>query len=323
MISLKLKGPNSNWWLGVSLVLLSAFLFAGKAVLAKLVYKLAPVSVSEILVLRMAFSLPFYGGMLFWQLQKFKQQTSYGLAARKQFLPAKWALPALGLGCLGYYVSSYLDFWGLQYISAGLERIILFSYPTWVVVFGWLVFRQKMVMRQGLALLLTYAGIAISYLADVSEQGNPYVLKGSMLIIGCAITFAWFVLLSGKVIPQLGPGLFNAVGMLGATAMVFLHYGLLEPSGQNLWQWPAKVYLLMGVMALFCTVVPTLLVAVGIQKIGSSNVAIISSIGPVITIVQARYLLGEPFGWLQAFGTLLVVSGVWWVSKSPAEKQAT
>ena len=297
------------------MVMLSAFLFSGKAVLAKLVYREVNMSVSQLLVLRMFFSLPFYVAMLLWQWRKYTQKRLEAPEKTTSFFPKQYLGTTIILGLLGYYLSSYFDFWGLKFISAGLERVILFSYPTFVVLFGALLFNHHIYRHQIFALLLSYTGIGIAFSADLQSNTGADVWKGAAFIVSCAITFSLYVLYSGKYIPRIGVGLFTAVAMLSATVAIFLHYILAGNKVSELFGFSSHVYFLMLLMAVFTTVVPSFLVSAAVQRIGSANVAIISSIGPVITIAQAWYFLDEPFGWLQALGTMLVVAGVLLVSR--------
>ena len=315
MAALK-KIQTSGSLAGVVMVLLSAALFSAKAVLAKLVYRQADMSVIEVLVLRMLYALPFYAGMLWWHWLRYRRTRA--AEPGKPFFPPSLLLPAIGVGWLGYYISSFFNFWGLKYISAGLERVILFSYPTLVVVFGALLFGQRIRRHQVWALLVSYLGIAIAFAADLRQEAGAHVWLGGMLISACAITFSFYVLLSGRLIPRIGAGLFTAVVMISATAGIFLHFVLTGNHFGQLLSFSAPVHGLMLLMGVFTTVVPSYFVSAGIRTIGSANVAIISSIGPMITIAQAWYFLQEPFGWQQAVGTLLVVAGVFWVSRQAA-----
>lgn len=290
------------------MVLLSAFLFSAKAILAKLIYRQVSMPVSQLLVLRMLFSLPFYLGMLAWQWRKFKRQQQH--APAKPWLTRQQLWQVAILGCVGYYVSSYFDFWGLQYVSAGLERIVLFSYPTLVVLLGALLFGHRVQGFQWMALLLTYLGIGLAFYEDINSISGSGAWRGGLLIFTCACTFALYVLYSGRLIPQVGVGLFTAVAMLFATGAVLLHFALFDGRLQQLLGYSPAVYGLLVIMAVFTTVVPSYLVSAGLQRIGSAHVAIISSVGPVLTIAQASWWLHEPFGWWQLAGTVLVVAGV-------------
>lgn len=312
------KNDSSKAWAGVIMVLLSAFLFSCKAVLAKLVYRQATMSVIELLVIRMLYSLPFYASMLAWQWKKYRQEPVE--FRRSSFFPRHLLLPTLFMGLLGYYVSSFFDFWGLKFISAGLERVVLFSYPTLVVLLSALLFRQKIHRYQVWALLLSYFGIAVAFAADLEQQTGSNVWLGGLLIFVCAITFSMYVIFSGRLIPQIGVGLFTAVAMLSATSGIVLHFLLSGNHLQQLLDFNWEIQVLMALMGVFATVIPSFFVSSGIKLIGSSNVAIISSIGPMITIALAWYFLQEPFGWQQLIGTMLVVAGVFWVSKKATAK---
>ena len=213
------------------------------------------------------------------------------------------------MGLFGYYLSSLFDFLGLQYISAGLERLILFLYPSFAVLINALIFKQHITQIQKIALLLTYAGIAWAFWGELRvDVNNPNFLWGSILIFLCSVTFAVYLVGSGKLIPQVGASRFTAYAMLAATVGIFLHFLLSEKisaidiSGSHIWY---GIYL-----ALVATVLPTFMIAAGMKQIGSNNVAIISSLGPVSTILQAHFILDEPLFWAQWGGTALVVAGV-------------
>jgi len=213
------------------------------------------------------------------------------------------------IGMFGYYISSLFDFVGLQYISAGLERLILFLYPTFTVLINAFVYKQKIRGVQQLALTLTYAGIALAYYGELHvDTSNPNFLWGSFLIFLCSITYSIYIVGSGRLIPAVGPAKFTAYAMLSATAGIFIHflikgdYHTLD-SGAGLWGYGI-------LLAILATVIPSLLISNGMKRIGSNNVAIISGIGPVSTIIQAHFILGEPIFLEQIIGTLLVVTGV-------------
>ena len=285
-------------WTGFLITFLGAVLFSTKAVLVKLAFADSSIDAVTLLALRMLFALPFYLGALLFINRKNLPRLS-----RRQ-----WMLTII-TGLLGYYASSLLDFLGLQYISAGLERLILFLYPTFVVLINALFFRQPVRPLQRWALVITYAGLLVAYMGELDfHQDNQHFVLGSVLVFCCAVTYALFIVGSGRMIPQLGAGRFNALAMLAACAGVLVHFlltrdiGLLYRDPQFIW------YGLM--LAVVATVVPSFLIAYGVKKAGANNVAIISSIGPVSTIAQAHYFLGEPIFWQQLAGTVLVVTGI-------------
>lgn len=294
---------------GFVVTFLGAVLFSTKAILVKKAFVAINVDAVTLLALRMAFSLPFYVATAFWVSRQ---------AGNKPMTTQQWATTAL-LGFFGYYLSSLFDFIGLQYISAGLERLILFLYPTFTVLINLFFFRQSIVKNQWMALLLTYAGIGIAFVGEVRlEAGNPQFWWGSACVFACAITYAIYIAGSGKIIPHVGSSKFTAYAMLFSTTGVFAHFIFTNGSFQALLYPPTLPY---GVLlAIVATVIPSFLIAHGMKLIGSNNVAIISSIGPVSTIIQAHYLLGEPVFTEQVTGTGLVIAGILLLSWKPKKK---
>jgi len=209
-----------------------------------------------------------------------------------------------------------LDFLGLQYISAGLERLILFLYPSFVVLINAIVFKQKIIKLQVWAIVISYVGMLIAYFGELQiDTVNPGFYWGSLLIFLCAITYAIYIAGSGHLIPKVGASKFTAYALLCSTAGVFLHYilrGNYEPlrNGMNLWWYGI-------LLAIVATVIPTFLLSIALKKIGANNVAIISSIGPVSTILQAHIFLGEPIFAGQIIGTALIIIGVLLLSIQP------
>lgn len=287
-----------------------AVLFSTKAIIVKKAFAEIHTDALTLLLLRMLCSLPFYIAIV--------------LINRKQSLEAplskkQWQQLIL-LGLFGYYLSSFLDFEGLQYVSAGLERLILFLYPTFVVFINALFFRQKINSRQKLALLLTYAGIGLAYYGELNtDVTNSNFFLGSAMIFICAVTYAVYLAGSGKMIPAVGATRFTTYSMLAATVGVLIHFvvknnwHLLQTGGTGLW-----AYSLL--LAIIATVIPSFFLAAGMKRIGSNNVAIISSIGPVSTIIQAHFVLNEKMFAAQIIGTILVIAGViliGWQQKEP------
>jgi drug/metabolite transporter (DMT)-like permease len=311
---------SSQQFTGFSLALLGAILFSAKAVLAKLIYRQVSISVGEVLLFRMLFSLPFY--LVIFLLARRKRTRMAKVEGLSPPPVSNYMYrKAIALGLLGYYVSSFFDFSGLQYISAGLERIILFSYPTMVLLFAATFYSTPVRRHQWLALALSYTGISVSFAADLGNAGSWEVLKGGMLILGCATTYALYVLWSGRLIPAMGSAYFTAVAMLAATGAVLLHAVLLGGPLHLLLSYPPQVYLLLLLMAVFSTVLPTLFISGALQRIGSGNVAIVSAIGPVATIALAGVFLGEHFGFMQLAGAGLVIAGVLIIGRQSLKSQ--
>lgn len=212
------------------------------------------------------------------------------------------------LGLTGYYVSSLCDFIGLKYISAGLERLILFIYPTLAVLMNALLLKQRVNGFQKLAMALTYAGIGIAFWGEMKiDASGPGFFLGSFFCFLCAITFAIYLVGSGKMIAETGATKFTSYAMMAAAGGIFIHYFI---SGRTVHNMDGNLLWYGVALAILATVIPSFLMSNGIKKIGSSNAAIISSIGPVSTIIQAHFILGEKITAPQISGTVLVIIGV-------------
>lgn len=275
-------------------------LFSTKAIIVKKAFIDINADALSLLMLRMVFSLPFYLMAAFWV----SGQKNNVKLTRKEWIQVVF------LGLFGYYLSSLLDFVGLQYVSAGLERLILFLYPSFVLLINRFIFRETINTTQRWALALCYAGIGIAYVGEINEDlSNPNFYWGSLLIFLCAITYATYVAGSGKMIPKVGANKFTAYAMLSSTAGVFIHFAIQHRFSlsistiTNNWAYGLLI-------AIVATVIPTFMLSAGVKRIGSNNAAIISSIGPVSTILQAHFVLGDKIFPAQIIGTILVISGV-------------
>jgi len=281
-----------------------AILFSTKAIIIKKAFQTTSVDALTLLSLRMLFSLPFYVAAAVWSFRR----------SATRMTPRQWMWVVI-LGILGYHLSSYFDFVGLQYISAGLERLILFLYPSFAVLINSFAFRQRISRPQIWALLLTYTGIGIAYFGELKiDTGNAHFYWGSFLVFLCAITYAFYLAGMGRIVSVLEPSKFTTYSMLVAVGSVFLHFlvrgGLTgnfhlpaAAASGNLW-----VY---GVLlALVATVIPSFMLSEGMKRIGGNNAAIVTSVGPVSTILQAHFVLGDPIFIEQVVGTLLVIAGV-------------
>jgi len=281
-----------------------AIIFSTKAILVKLAFRHEHTDGLTLLMLRMLLSLPFYAAAAVWAGRK---EDNVPMTRRQWFY-------VLLLGLLGYYLSSFFDFIGLQYISAGLERLILFLYPSFSVVINAVVFRQKMSKAQFAALALTYVGIGIAYFGELKiDTGNPNFYWGSFLIFLCAITYACYLSGAGRMVGVVGASKFTIYSMLSATAAILFHYFLRQAlrgeallplsAGPGLWTYGV-------LLALVATVIPSFMLSAGMKIIGPNNAAIVTSVGPVSTILQAHFLLGDPIFAEQVVGTVLVIIGV-------------
>ncbi|MFM2258528.1 MAG: hypothetical protein RLZZ424_461 [Bacteroidota bacterium] len=294
---------------------LGTILFSTKAILIKLCFKTTNIDASSLLMLRMLFALPFYAAAMWYyfanqQLKKVKASTYF----------------AAGLiGLLGYYMSSLFDFIGLQYVSASIERIILFIYPTLAVLLNLLIFKVAITKRQWLAILITYIGIGLAYWGELNQiPDNKMFFFGTWMILLCAITFAFYLVGSGKIIPKIGAPQFTSLSMLAASVGIFIHYFVTHQQGiASIVDMPIlysnSVWLVIA-LAIIGTVIPSFLMSGGMKRIGSNDLAIITSIGPVSTLFQARWILNEVFSWEQILGTVFVVLGVILVKKVGATK---
>jgi drug/metabolite transporter (DMT)-like permease len=307
----KILTENSKYnitWAGFALTFIGSVLFSTKAIIVKVAFDKTEMNALTLLTLRMLFSLPFYIGAA-WLAMRRKDATK---------LTGKQWFYIIFLGLFGYYLSSLFDFIGLQYVTAGLERLILFLYPTFAVLINMFVFGQHVSRIQRMALFLTYAGIAIAYIGELQiDIDNPEFLWGSFLIFLCSITFSVYIVGSGRMIPSVGATKFTAWAMMASTMGVFIHFAL---EGNVAEARQAADYWYYGILlAVLATVLPSFLIAQGMKRIGSNNVAIISAIGPVSTIIQAHFILGEHIFPAQVAGTLLVIAGVLLIGYKKAE----
>lgn len=275
-------------------------LFSTKAIIVKVAFANTATDALTLLTLRMLFSLPFY------------LVSALTIARNKNYTPLtrqQW-IGILILGLFGYYLSSLFDFVGLQYVSAGLERLILFLYPTFAVLINAAVFKQPVTRVQQIALLLTYLGIGIAFIGELHiDTGNPNFYWGSFLIFLCAITYSSYIAGSGYMVARTGAARFTSYSMLAATTGIFIHF-LIAGNNYHLLFQKTDLWGYGILLAIVATVIPTFLLAVGMKKIGTNNVAIISAIGPVSTILQAHFVLHEKIFAAQIAGTVLVIIGV-------------
>jgi drug/metabolite transporter (DMT)-like permease len=278
---------------GALCVVGSAVAFSAKAVIAKVGYRHGA-DPATLLALRMGFSLPFFLAAAL--------ATGRGRAA----LPRRELGKIVVLGVLGYYLASVLDFYGLVYISAGLERLILFVYPTLVVLMSALLFKTPITRRTVLALVLTYGGVLLAVKTETAGASGVGLWAGVGLIFGCALSYAAYLVGSGRLIPRVGSLRFTALAMIVSTVAMMVHFWVV--GGRFTGHSPA-VYVDGALLALVCTVLPVFLLAEGIRRIGAGPSAIIGAVGPVSTIALAHGVLGEPVHLLQGIGTLLVLVG--------------
>lgn len=300
----------STEWKGVVLVLMGALLFSAKAVVVKLTYRYE-ISAIGSLFFRMLFAFPFLAWIA-WKAEKEEGKT---------ILTKKDILNVLLMGVVGYYLASLFDFLGLKYISAGLERIILFIYPTLVVILSFLFLKKKIHIREVFSLVLTYTGVFLAYGQDVQLGSAKDVSLGAFFILLSALTYAIYLMGSGSIIPKLGARKFTAWALIISSFAVFIHFAIFG-SFKEVFQ-PFSFYALAFVMGTVNTVVPAIFVSEGIKRVGSKTAAIVGSVGPMSTLFLAYWLLDEPITILHGIGTLFVLTGVFWISTAKKAKEVS
>lgn len=286
-------------WAGPACAILGVLGFSFKAILIKLAYKLHPVDAVTLLTLRMLYSAPFFCAMAWWASRR------EGVVALQR---AQW-LQLVYLGFIGYYLASLFDFMGLMYITASLERLVLFLYPTIVVLLSALLLGKPITRRMVAALLLSYAGIALVVAHDLAVSGNTAAtLTGSGLVFASAVLYALYLVQAGNLIGRLGSLRFVSWAMLASAVFVFLQFALMRPwSALDV---PFNVHLLSLTMAVFSTVLPTWLIAESIRRMGANAASLVGALGPVFTIGFGAMILGEPLYLVQLAGAALVLTGV-------------
>lgn len=285
--------------MGCALVLLGAAGFSTKAILIKLAYAAdGQLDAITLLALRMLFALPMFLIAAVWH-----QKKSAAPALDKK----QWGIVII-LGLMGYYIASYLDFLGLQTISAGLERLIIFSYPTFVVLFSALYYRRALTASVMIALGLSYIGIALVFIESLSLTSTNIVL-GSTYVLSSALIFSVFVMGSGVMVHRIGSVRFTAYTMTVASIATLTHFAFHHDLVRTISTIPLDVYGLSLIMAIFATVLPSFLMNNGIKKVGASSAAILSSVGPIITLALANSLLQETITNTQLLGTFFVLAG--------------
>jgi drug/metabolite transporter (DMT)-like permease len=284
---------------GLLLAAAGSIAFSGKAIIVKLAYRHG-VDAVTLVMWRMLFALPLFVLMAWW--------AGRGKAALSR---RDW-LGVVGLGFCGYYLSSFLDFWGLEFISASLERLILYLNPTLVLVLGWLLFKKRIAHRQGVAMAISYSGVLLVFGHEVSLAG-PHAAWGALLVFLSAVTYAVYLTYSGQLVQRLGSLRLAGLATSAACGFCLLQFALLRPLS-SAWV-PEPVLWLSLLNATACTVLPVLLVMMAIERIGPALTSQTGMIGPMSTLLMGVWILGEPFNaWIIA-GTLLVLSGVFWVTR--------
>ena len=297
------SAESTRVWLGPALALAGALGFSGKSIFAKLAYAASPsLDAITLVAFRMLFSIPFLLLML-WMARRNEGTRPRVVLSRRDWWTLCW------LGFVGYYLASLLDFWGLQYISASLERLILFLNPTIVVVLSAIFFRRPVTRWTIVALVLSYSGIVLVFAHDFSHMPETRALViGGGLVFASAVSYAIYLVGNGGLIGRLGAPRFTAYGMTISSLFVITQFVVMRPLSAL--DQPTLVYWHMAGIAVFSTVLPMWLTNEAIRMIGSSRVALIGTIGPILTIGLGTVFLAEPITLIQIVGALLVTAGV-------------
>jgi len=283
---------------GLWLALIAAVLFSAKAIVAKLMYRHG-VDATTVLALRMLFSLPIFAAVATIETMK-AHRTRPALDGR-----TRWRIVVLGL--FGYYLSSFLDFWGLEFISASLERLILFLNPTLVLLIGLMFLNKPVARAQWIAMIVSYAGIVLVFAENLRVDG-AHVALGAALVFGAALSYAIYLLLSGELLKRLGSLRLVAYAMCVSTVACLAHFAITNDVS-DLVQ-PRSVYLLSAINALFCTVVPVYFTMFAIDRVGPASTSQTAMVGPVSLLFLGWWILGEAITPIQIAGTAVVIAGI-------------
>jgi drug/metabolite transporter (DMT)-like permease len=303
-MSSKIQPADRQLFLGgLAIAVAGAILFSAKAIVAKLIYRY-PVDAVLLITFRMLFALPLFAAVAVW---KARSETPLSQSDRVRIVV---------LGLIGYYLSSFLDFLGLQYISAGLERLILFLTPSFVLLMSFFFYRRKVTLLEWAALLISYLGTVLVFLHDV-RLGGANIGLGSGLVLGAAISYALYLMLSGELVSRVGAMRLVAYAMCVSCAACIVQFMVLRPLPVLLQQLP-QVYGLSIINAVFCTVLPVFLTMIAVARIGPATAAQAGMVGPVSTLFLGALILGEPITAIQLTGTGLVLAGIYLISKKKA-----
>ena len=289
-------------WPGLLMAGAGSIAFSGKAIIVKLAYRY-DVDAVTVIMYRMLFALPLFLALAWWS----------GRGQRK--LTARDWRALFGLGFSGYYLASFLDFVGLQYINASLERLILYLNPTIVLVVGVLLFKAEVTRRQWAALAVSYLGVVVVFGHDVALSGG-HVALGAMLVLGSAVSYALYLVLSGQWVKELGALRLTGIATSIACVLCIAQFFILRPVSAMVVA-PEVIWLSI-LNATLCTFCPVILVMLAIERVGAGITSQIGMVGPLSTIAMGILILGEPFTPWVATGTVLVMIGIWLVTRKKA-----
>jgi drug/metabolite transporter (DMT)-like permease len=290
---------NQHRYIGYVYAASGAALFSTKAIFIKLAY-MEQANSALMLALRMAISMPFFVAVGVYTIYKLRRE---GKTLPSLALFGRAAV----LGLVGYYISSQLDFGGLIFITAQLERLVLFTYPIFVMFFGWLFFKARITTWGMISALITYAGLVVVF-ASALPTGGTRTIIGTLLVLGCAITFAAYQLFAKKIINVMGSMLFTSIALSSSGIACIIHYVVVSQSFD--FSSSPRFFWLSAGTAIFATVIPSFLVNAGLSRTTPQTTSMIATISPLITIALAVWILGEQFTVADAVGSAMVIVGI-------------
>lgn len=295
---------------GVTLAIVGTFLFAMKSIFIKLAFA-AGADATLLLAIRMVLALPFY--VVVFATLLWRKRTGGANSASPAF-PMPIVVRSLLLGFLGYYLASYLDLSGLEFISAQLERLTLFTYPAMVAALAWMFLGEQVNARILIAIGLSYAGVWLMYGQERTFMPDANTGKGVFLVFVAALSYSLYVLFAKPVMQKIGSREFTSLAMIGSTFFVAVHF-LCTHSVRDFFEAAPVVYVYGLVLAFVCTVIPSFMINEAILKIGATRTTVIGSVGPVLTMLLAVVILGEPSSWQHIVGMAIAIIGVSLVAK--------
>lgn len=253
----------------------------------------------SLLLLRMLFSLPFYLVILFVQKKNLDKQP-----VRNDYIQICL------FGFIGYYLASFFDFYGLNFIKASVERLILFIYPTLVLLISFVFLHKRITKKQMLGVIITYLGIVVVFSTELAVGANDDFLKGALFIFLSALMYSSYLVGSGQLIPKFGATRFTSLAMIVSSICVIGHYFIISSSPLDIFNFSTEVYWIAFLMAVVATVIPSYLISYAIKAVGAGNFAILGSLGPVSTIILAYIFLDERLHWVQFVGAAVIIGGI-------------
>lgn len=299
---------QSNFRSGIFFAIAGTALFSLKSIFAKFAF-MEGIDATTLVTLRMLIAFPFYVMILIYAVKTRPEKAA--------LLTKRDSIYIIGLGFVGYYLASYLDFQGLFYISAQLERLTLFTYPIMVAVLSWIFFKEKITLRTLASLVISYLGVSLLFFNE-SPENSSNVMLGTTLVAIAALSFSLYVIFSKAFISRLGSLIFTSLAMSSSMVFILIQFFTThELSDLNV---SGRLWFLCSLLAVFSTLIPSFFTSEAINRIGATKTSIMGSVGPVVTIALAVNLLDEEFGPPQIAGLLLVVIGVSFLKPKKSKK---